>query len=241
MLFVQLGLKKFYDEWVEDGRVDESRYNFFGSCHAPMDLLPSKGLIVDEIPIPELHIFLGIFNKIYFEMEKVWEESQYWPKKLYVVYEKYHNKMFEGNECRKLLNNIDVLESLIPRQSQRNLKCIHPGKKFVKAFRSFKDVKEACFQKKLNSSFPDAIEIFKKDYLDLEISVTSKCHILFDHVITVCQKNQLGLGFWSEQSLEALHADFSKFEERHKCKDINNPNYGPRLLQSVLEYNSAHI
>jgi hypothetical protein len=49
-----------------------------------------------------------------------------------------------------------------------------------------------------------------------------------------------GLGFWMEQSMEAVHHDFKLFWERYKV-DIDHPEFGTRLKAAVSAYCARHI
>ena len=49
-----------------------------------------------------------------------------------------------------------------------------------------------------------------------------------------------GLGYWSEQAFEAVHANFKQSWENVKV-DIDHTEYLPKLKNSVTRYNSSHI
>ena len=51
---------------------------------------------------------------------------------------------------------------------------------------------------------------------------------------------QAGLGFWSEQSMEAGHHDFKIEWEKVKVSP-NHDAYGERLFQTVVRYAGKHI
>jgi hypothetical protein len=50
----------------------------------------------------------------------------------------------------------------------------------------------------------------------------------------------LVLGLVSEQELESIHACFARFHQKHFVKDLSNPNWAPRSLQSISEFNSIN-
>ena len=49
-----------------------------------------------------------------------------------------------------------------------------------------------------------------------------------------------GLGYWSEQAFEAVHANFKLSWENVKV-DIDHTEYLPKLKNSVTRYNASHM
>ena len=49
-----------------------------------------------------------------------------------------------------------------------------------------------------------------------------------------------GLGFWSEQAFESVHADFKKFWANRKV-GANHEDFAKALFEAVLAYNARHI
>ena len=70
-----------------------------------------------------------------------------------------------------------------------------------------------CFGYNLCEGYDMAIKKFKTAYLNLDIPVSLKAHIIFEHVVQVCEKHNLGLGLFSEHSLESTLYDFKPFLE----------------------------
>jgi len=58
-------------------------------------------------------LMLGIVNKAYAVLVDKIPEVEDWPHSLHLIREGYHSGLFEGNECRRLLRNINKLESII--------------------------------------------------------------------------------------------------------------------------------
>ena len=52
----------------------------------------------------------------------------------------------------------------------------------------------------LDPNFEAYIAEFKEAYMKVGLSVTTKAHIVFEHVADFCNKHQKGLGFFSEQA-----------------------------------------
>ena len=48
-----------------------------------------------------------------------------------------------------------------------------------------------------------------------------------------------GLGWWSEQASESVHADFEKLWLRYK-RNMNHPEYRRQLFKCCVTYNARH-
>ena len=66
------------------------------------------------IPLPELHLLIGIVNLLYEHMLfKFRRESEDWVKERYVSGKvNYSKPLFNANFSRKLLKNVDVLKRI---------------------------------------------------------------------------------------------------------------------------------
>ena len=71
---------------------------------------------------------------------------------------------------------------------------------FIDALRKFNAVRVACFGHDLLESYIDDIKEFKDAYVLLGINVTTKAHIIFDHLADYCGQRGRGLGPDSEQA-----------------------------------------
>ena len=87
----------------------------------------------------------------------------------------YHGEVFEGNECNVILKNLDRLQEYVPEY-------LH---EYVEALASFEDVKTGCFGYNLAGDYHRRIRTFELKMVVLKIkfnvTITPKCHILFDH------------------------------------------------------------
>ena len=180
---------------------------------------------------PELHLMLCPVNQLYDELNNVWPRSEEWLKSCFIKRSEYHGGSFEGNECRKLLKNIESLKQLCPPKYTP----------FVDMFSSFNDVITSCYGSELHASYKRNIQTFQRNYLKLEISVTPKVHAVFFHVQEFCELTKMGLGPWSEQTSESHHHKFTKCWEKYITKDTEHPQYGKHLLQAVQLFNSLNI
>ena len=183
------------------------------------------------MPPPELHLLLGPVNTMYNGIEKVWPGVTEWSSKHNVIRSEYHGGMFEGNECRKLLKNIDSLWTLCPDE--------HSG--YAQALEDFNEVVASCYGYDLEPDFEEKIAQFKSSYLRLDINVTPKVHAVFYHISEFCKYTGMGLGPWSEQTSESLHHDFNLTWKNYKVKNMDNSRYATELYKAVCMYNGKNL
>ena len=149
---------------------------------------------------------------------------------------------FNGNSVKKLLNHIDTLEELIvghPLEDELD--------KVVSAFHAFKEVTDLCFGMELKSGYALAIDRFMDFYRQIEnLNVTVKVHILEVHVCDFFERKKgtefegKGLGFWSEQASESVHADVEKARAGN-ARALEDPKYAEQFFKLGVKYNSNHL
>ena len=98
----------------------------------------------------------------------------------------------------------------------------------------------------MSETIKEDIEKFKAAYLDLDISVTPKVHIVFSHLyqfladINASNSGEWhGLGMYSEQAFEAIHHHFKSRWENFKVNP-DNEHYAQRLLRAVCCFNGLN-
>ena len=151
------------------------------------DNVDNSTLVVLLVPPPELHLLLGPVNVLYDELTKVWPAvGESWSEKLHIKREEYHRGQFNGNDCRKLLKNVQLLKDCCPEKYG----------KFLEAFSGFNEVVTACYGTDLAPDYKQKINHFKSTYRKLGISTTPKVHAVFYHIIEFCQLMKKGLSPW---------------------------------------------
>ena len=221
----------FWKYFCAGSKKDKAK-DFGNVIHLPiMENVDTSMPVLDIVPPPELHLMLGPVNHMYDELNKVWLKSEDWLKSCYVKKSDYHGGKFEGNECRKLLKNIDSLENLCPEIN----------KNFVAAFSDFNDVVSSCYGSDLKSNYKRTIAKFRASFLKLNISVTPKVHAVFYHIEEFCALKGMGLGPFSEQTSESIHHEFTKLWENYLIKDLSHPLYAEHLLHAVQMFNSLNL
>ena len=157
--------------------------------------------------------------------------------KLYIVREAYQGKTFEGNQCRKILKNIENLN--IPTE-------LNP---FKNALKSLYTLVKLCYKQELpeESEYSSIINHFKSDYLVLvrhfNVSVSNKLHIIFDHLKDYFDGTKLSLVKTSDELIESMHQFVHRRLVRsgYHVKDVLNPLHGRNLYRCILHINSYNV
>ena len=74
-----------------------------------------------------------------------------------------------------------------------------------------------------------------------EITVTTKLHMIFDHVVPFYEKRGYGLGIFCEQAAESIHFDFEQNAWAHYKVKKNHQDHGFQLKKAVLSYYGNHV
>jgi hypothetical protein len=119
---------------------------------------------------------------------------------------------------------------------------LEKGMKFIKVFQSFSKINHLVHESFVNiDELEKAVATFRFAWRDSGMSQTTKVHIINSHLVDfVRRRGQKDMRLYSEQSHEAIHAEFSKTWSKYLVKEVSNPLYKKRLLQAVLDFNSAH-
>lgn len=233
-------MNDWHQKWKDETKSKKSVVGKYMNCVAEPLLvtLDVEKLVMDIFACPTVHLFTGCFNKMFQELEKIYSKVKRWATRLYVKRKKYHGKTFEGPQCKKMLNNLDTLKDLIKGEKGK-LSAI--CEKYVLAFEALDSVVSACFGQFLDPSYPRALSDFQRCYLDLGISVTTKAHYMLEHVDEYIQREGVGLGWFSEQTAEAIHADLKKKWNHYKVLDTKSEVYHQNYLAATLSYNADHV
>ena len=114
-----------FRKWQEGSGKKSTLKNYYNCSNEPL-LIGEDDLstpVLNIVPPPALHIKLGIVNKLYSELLKLFPRLDEWPQSLYITKENYHGHTFEGNECNRLLKNLDMLAKMLPENLSNFLEC----------------------------------------------------------------------------------------------------------------------
>lgn len=71
--------------------------------------------------------------------------------------------------------------------------------------------------------------------------MTTAAHVIITHMVQFCKFKGKGLGKFSEQASESVHAYFCEAWEKSGKISRNNNRYDHNLLTAVVRYNGRHI
>lgn len=197
--------------------------------------------VLEKCVIPELYIVLGFFNHLFWDglVPLLTEEvALLWPKKMNLVSKNYHGRQFEGNACRKLLKNADLLEDPEISAEVGILKLLP----FINAFKAMDRVVSNSFStKKADPEAYKALSDLRKILPSTKVSITLKLHVLLDHLKDCIDfLNGDGLGKTSEQAGESIHHHFATHWDRRKVS-LDNPKYVDHLRSAVVSFSSLNL
>ncbi|KAJ8669275.1 hypothetical protein QAD02_000534 [Eretmocerus hayati] len=174
----------------------------------------------------------GIFNHIFFNgvVPLVGrKKAMLWPLVLHMVAKQYHGETFEGNACRKMIQEADKLLHSDMSEDVGKVGLIP----FVNVFKSWDKIVSNFFVAERVISRCDLnehLQDFRSDFLSTGVSDTLKVHIAINHLADPLELlNNDRLGTWSEQAGESIHRDFLVFWERHQVNSMDNDVYLPNL------------
>ena len=205
---------------------------FFSCINLPLVPGDKDQEIGDIIVPPELHIMQGVVKHMYDNMLKEWNGASCWLDLIGIQAQKYHSGSFLGNHCHIMLHNIDKLRRIAP------IKIL----KYVTAFDAFSEVVHSCFGMTLRENYEEKLKRFTTAFMDLDISVTLKVHMVLAHIGNFCEKFG-ALGWFSEQSTESSHSDFKKntWEKHGLQRQIGHQDYSENLLRGLIMHNSTRV
>ena len=135
--------------------------------------------ILDLIPPMELHLMLGVVNRLFTTLSDALREAgssmtaDDWAKELGISRSTYHGGQFEGNQCRKMLKEVDILQMMLERSGS------YVGMPYVQALRAFNDVVTKTFGADLDPGYEAAIAEYRRCYMELKLPVNVKNHVIF--------------------------------------------------------------
>ena len=208
----------------------------------PVGTSPSA-TVLSVLPPMELHLNLGIVNRLWDELDKRLRENNCsmtakdWSDALNCFRSEYHGGTFQGEQCVKLLNNTAALRELLILNG-----AMHIGGQIVKVLEAFNDVRKSCFGQTCDPKFKEYIAVFAYAYVDLKISITPKVHCVIVHIPQFLALHPgKGLGFFSEQATEHLHSDLETFYSKCKYRrNLSDPEFPQSFSKMIIAYDSCH-
>ena len=224
---------------------DRANLKHYKNCEfEPIIAGENHELTIDLVVPPQCHILMGIANHILVECKKrllALDPKGSFLKRLEALLQKNgitgtvngpHRGLI-GPEADKLCLISDEVFKILPSTA----KC------FAIALKKLREVQDACLGLLLMGNWRTKIREFEDAFRDLHISMTLKVHILVHDIPRFLGRpNMKPLGYFTEQQFESVHADYATTFRNFKIpRDPENDNFGQKLLDSVIHYNSNHI
>lgn len=89
------GIRENFKNWKKNGSDKKTAMQYQNCIRSPSKIFPKIGVVIYFVALVQLHIMMGVCNKLYSELEKQFPEVCQWANKIHVLKEDYH-KQFEG-------------------------------------------------------------------------------------------------------------------------------------------------
>ena len=221
------------EKWITQGRKHNELKSFFNCINKP--LLAFDGPTFWQISPAPLHLVIGLVNKLFKALVDVFPSAESWPKMLGMCVQPQHQD-FNGNDSRKLIKNTQLLRNMVT--TRRESKVVGP---FIATFDELDNLIKSCFGQTLDQNFQFQIAKFKAAFLELNLSISTKLHVIFCHLEEYIVKTGRSLSLDSEQALESCHYDFLTVLQRYMGRNLENEKCADQLLSAVGAYNSSHL
>ena len=166
-----------------------------------------------------------------------------------------YNKQFDGPACLAMQSRLseDVLmEADMSEQLARAGNSYQQHKRWridrhaviqpwVDVFAALANVVTSTFGYELLDRWENNVAKLADAWRQVCLSIISKEHIVFEHLVPFCRQHGRGLGLYSEQTFEAIHYHFNELWKRYVVTDPESPGYIPRLKMSLVDFNGRNL
>lgn len=172
-------LRSDFDKFCEFNKNKKFAKECGSTVNPPLFDEEDERLVIEKCVIPELHIMQGFVNHIFWTrlMPFTDDRALLWPERLNLVPSNYQGRVFEGNACRKLLQNPDVLFD--PEIAGNNPLRMVP---FVSAFKVMDKIVHEGFSNRKSCDVDELLSHLQTIFPGLYVSKSLKLHVLLDHL-----------------------------------------------------------
>ncbi len=167
---------------------------------------------------------IGVVNDIFRSLERKHPDvAKLWAKNQHIEKDLLFNGSFNGNSCRKLLKSTNFLRSYVDDINNS----------YLLTLESLNNIVATCFgchYDKEDSAV--AVRDFRTNFqtlceFDKNLHVTPKVHVILHHVKEFCDKNNCGLGLFSEQARQStlISKQFGADTKFHQLIHSAHQNY----------------
>ncbi len=209
----------------------------------PLSVFPVSQPIEEYVAQPPLHTMLGIFNWGFDLLERHLSPAITWSDHYHVVRSDYHGFCFEGNGCRRLLqdDSLDFLALTIANAPPSDDK--PEANRILAVFRAFAAVRAATYSSELQPNWRDTITHFRDTVLRLAVRrFPTKVHSICAHLGNWCELLGSGCSEYSDEWIERSHHQFAVlWDSSFRIRDITNALFQTHHLRAVHRFNTSNI
>ena len=201
-----------------------------------------NSFILFTIPLPELHLLMGVVNWGVEALYKVVDitELQRRMRIKGISVHGYHSGGLDGGNSNLFLKHLAFLSEGTSAEAAPIFEMLS----------KFKVVVKACFSLDLAVTYRADIDRFNasvhnlvkhfNEVLKITLNPTWKVHILVCHLKQFLDEKKVGLGIYCEQTSEAAHSIMKPTIQRFKRK-ADHELHGPRLKRAAAAFSAVNL
>ncbi|XP_065641374.1 uncharacterized protein LOC124806873 isoform X1 [Hydra vulgaris] len=179
-------------------------------------------LVLEVIPLLELHMLMGFVNHISTYIIVYWLEYKGWVDSLGCIRRGYHGGTHEGNPCRIILKKSVQLSLRLPIELSSLLRPVRKFEKLVQG--TFGSYFNPCYLQLITDfgcSYK-ATQEYCSEFLGKKLTVTWKIYIISAHLQQFIELTGHSLGRYNEQVSELAHSKMKPIIERFNVSQTSS-------------------
>jgi len=223
---------------------NNDEHKFHRSCVGkPLSLFPLKQTVDSYVAQPPLHSMLGVVNWCHDNMAKHVASIPTWSAHFYITRSEYHGNNFEGNACRRLLqqDSLDFVANLINTAPPSDNKL--EATLFLNVLQRFTLLRAATYRSKLQPGWQITIADFTSAILQLNVkSIPTKIHSICAHLKDWCLLTNTGCKEYTDEWIERSHQEYNNlWAGSYQVRNVARKLFQEKHLSCVLRFNSHNV
>ena len=232
-------LHAHYQAYREAGSVPKKMSKFknvINECLVEAD--PSE-LVGNVLPLPELHLLMGVGNHHHKLLLKVWPALVLFGRGKWTVHGR-HGGALDGANTVRFMKKIEAMRRVVPVQALPILDTL----------KLFREIQHGCFGWELCKDYKQKIHKFTESVASLKIycettlkikyTIPWKLHMVCCHLEPLLDRLGRGLAIVCEQAGEAVHAKFKLTKSRYN-KNKYHESHGKAQKKAVVHWSSWNV
>ena len=206
--------------------------NVINQCLVEAD--PTE-LVGNVLPLPELHLLMGVGNHHHKILLKVWPALVLFGRGKWTVHGR-HGGALDGANTVKFMKKIEAMRQVVPARALPILDTL----------KLFREIQHGCFGWELCKDYKQKIHKFTESVARLKIycettlkvkyTIPWKLHMVCCHLEPLLDRLGRGLAIVCEQAGEAVHAKFKLTKSHKQQEQVSRvPWQGPEESSCPLE------